>query len=160
MKPRPGWKAGPPPGPSRRAVLVAAAILVWSIVGMVAAWAPWHRVGRLAFIGFERTEGKVLVAALGAAAFFAGYTLLARGPLLAQPLALATAVALGAAGRYLYVAARARSTVGEFLPGAAAGGGLQAGAIVAAGAAAIAFLAAAIAAGAALLVKRRSRRLE
>lgn len=132
----------PAGGPLRRDRLFAVAIAVWALVGVFAARAPWHEVRAGPFEakvrGVDRWEGKALGVALGGAAFLAGYTLLAAGPLLARTIALCAAAAVASAGRYLHVLRNARATIRELAGEATknAEGGLLAGAIVAAAAAA------------------------
>lgn len=142
MRPRPGWKIAPAAPPSRAAVLLAAAIVVWSVVGIIAAHAPWYAVGRFGVTGVERVSGQVFEVGLGLAAFLAGFTVLARGPLLAAPIAVFAGGALAGLGKYFWDVLRARSTIEPFIPGVQGSTSVHAGAFVALAAALFAFVAA------------------
>jgi len=126
---------------TRRDRLVSGAILIASVGGALAAWLPWHSLvdGVVQVRGCERPEGKVLVTALAVAALVSCYHLLAGGLPLARTLVLATALATGAAGTYLYVMARPESSVHEFLR-TALGGTFCPGILVSAVAAVTAFV--------------------
>jgi hypothetical protein len=97
--------------------VVSAAILLASVVGVLAAWLPWHSLvyGAVEVRGLERLEGKALIAALAFTAILAGYHLLAGGPLHARTLVAATGVATGAALVYVCAMARPESSVHELV---------------------------------------------
>lgn len=95
--------------------LLAAAIAVWSAVGLFTVRAPWHRALGFEARGLDYPEGRIYATALGIAIFLAGYTLLARGELLRVPLLAATAIATGAVGYRLFALWRAPRTLEEIM---------------------------------------------
>jgi hypothetical protein len=100
---------------SQRAV--SGAIAVASLGGALAALLPWHSLGYgvVEVTGLERLEGKVLVVALLFAAALASVDLVAGRARSGRTLVVATAVATGAVGLYVYVMARPESALHELV---------------------------------------------
>lgn len=96
--------------------VVACLIFAACVVGVFAAWTPWHSLvfGAVEVQGVDRTEGKVLAGCLAAAAALAVYHL-AGGKLFPWPLVIVTGAAVAAGGTYVYVMARPESSVHEFV---------------------------------------------
>jgi hypothetical protein len=153
-----------PDGPSRSATLCAATVVIWSLVGMLGARLPWHAIvgpsnAPLAAAATSEHDHAIVQGALGLAAFFGGYTLLARGPLLARSIVFVAVVSIGALAHYawrLYAAARDLADIGRTIGAAATPPGFRltigVGFYVAAAASLLALVAAA-----SEIVKRRAR---
>jgi hypothetical protein len=117
----------------------AGAALTWAAIGGLATRAPWHSVALapgatgIDVSGAGLDEGQVALAAFLMAAFLAGFTLLAAGPLLGRAIALCGLVAAAAVGRYAWRMHDARETIAASAGhafGSGGGGSLRAGAIL------------------------------